>query len=129
MLLSFSLLKSSGAITSKKIWLSFPHTQSKMKLLYVQCYRTRTLRTRTTRSGSVYLFRLDCLYQCEAVLVTSHKYRRNKKIKEEARGKYFKQLVMSSQQDTYLKTKQECVFIRQGLRCFTAITCYVSCLV
>lgn len=117
MLLSLSLLKSSGADTSREIWFSFPHIQLKMELLYAHCYRTTPLRTRTTRSGSVCcLFRLDCLYQCEAVAVTGHEYRRNKKkIKEEARGKYFKQLATSSQQDLLLKTKQECVFIKQGL--------------
>lgn len=68
------------------------------------------IRTKTTRNGSVcYFFRFNCLYQCEAVAVTGHEYRRNKKkkIKEEATGKYFKQLATSSQQDTYLKTKQE----------------------
>lgn len=133
MLLSLSLLKSSGAITSEKILFSFPHIQLKMKLLHVLCYRTRTLgtRTRAKRNGLVCcLFRLDCLYQCEAVAVIGHEYRRNKKkIKVEDRGKCFKQLATSSQQDMYLKTKQECVFLKQGLNCFTAITCYVSCLV
>lgn len=61
------------------------------------------------------MFRLDCLCQCEAVAVTGQEYRRNKKIKEEARGKYFKQLATSSQQGIHLKKKQECVFIKQGL--------------
>lgn len=41
---------------------------------------------------------------------------------EEAREKGFKQLAMSSGQDTYLKTTQDHVCIKQGLNSFTAIT-------
>ena len=68
MLLLLSLLKSSGAITLEKILFSFSHTQLKMKFLCVRGYEDKDFNA--TRDVSVCrLFRLDCLYQCEAVAI------------------------------------------------------------